>query len=324
MWQVPEMAKIIGDFGYNVDVLEYDAQELHLPNKYQLLLDIFPQNHQVYESSLTDNCLKILYSTGSSPEWQNSRHTERVQALNARRGAALPLKNFARPFGEELNLFDAMFLFGNRFTLDTYGDLPIKDIYFITNSAYDLPAIDPAHKSPNTFLYLATYPQTLKGLDLLLEVFAKCPDLNLVVCSQFQYEKDFCALYEQELYHTTNILPIGVVDVTSDLFQKIRQVASYLVLPSCSEAMSGSVLTALSAGLIPIASRICGFTKDEIFLLPDCSIDGIADTLRSFAQKPRTWILEQSVRMRELYEAKYTPAHFSASFRNALQGVLGS
>jgi hypothetical protein len=88
--------------------------------------------------------------------------------------------------------------------------------------------------------------------------------------------------------------------------------------------MSGSVLTALSAGLIPIASRICGFTDQEVFLLEDCSIDGITNTFRSFAQKPLAWIREQSVSMRELYEAKYTPAHFSASFRDALQGVLGS
>lgn len=322
MWQVPEIAKIIGEFGYNVDVIEYDVHDVQLSHQYQLLIDIFPQNHRVYAGALADDCLKIVYCTGASPDWQNREHTARVQALNVRRGVSLPLKSYAQPFGEELTSFDAMFLFGNRYTLSTYESLPIKKVFFIKNTAYNLPAIDPSHKSPNTFLYLATYPQTLKGLDLLLEVFARCPELNLVVCSQFPYEKDFCAVYEHELYHTPNILPIGVVDITSDLFQKIRQAASYLVLPSCSEAMSGSVLTALSAGLIPIASRICGFTEEEIFLLPDCSLNGITETLRFFAQKPPDWIREQSANMRALYEEKYTPAHFSASFREAMQGVL--
>jgi hypothetical protein len=153
-------------------------------------------------------------------------------------------------------------------------------------------------------------------------VFAKNTSISLVVCSQFQAEQDFCTVYKKDLFHSPNILPVGVVDITSDLFKKISQVCSYTVLPSCSEGMSGSVLTAMSAGLIPIVSRECGFEDDEVFNLQDCSIDCIAETLQAFSQKPLDWIREQSIKMRELSDLRYSPAHFSASFQAALQGVL--
>jgi hypothetical protein len=322
MWQLPEIARIIGDFGYNVDVIDYDQSQIRLPHKYHFLIDIFPQNYEIYADNLVNDCIKILYSTGSSPAWQNSQYAARVEALNTRRQASLYPKVSVKSFGKEIESFDAMFLIGNQVTLHTYDDLTFKKIYLINNSAYQFPNLDLSRKSPNSFLYLATYPQVLKGLDLLLEIFAENTHLSLVVCSQFQAEKDFCTIYEKELFHSPNILPIGVVDITSDLFKKIIQVCSYTVLPSCSEGMSGSVLTAMSAGQVPIVSRECGFDDDEVFHLHDCSIDCITDTLCAFAQKPLSWIQSQSIKAHEIYRAKYTPEHFSTSFRTAMQGVL--
>ncbi|MDD4600555.1 hypothetical protein SDC9_13775 [bioreactor metagenome] len=320
-WQVPEIAKIIGEFDYNVDVINYDDQKTYLNKKYNLLIDIYPQNNKVYENHLAKDCIKVLYSTGSSPDWQNSQQAARVATLNARRHARLRPKASVQPFGTELTTFDAMFLVGNDFTLSTYGNLSLN-VFFIKNSAYLFSEPDLTKKNPNTFLYMATYPQALKGLDLLLDVFSRTQNISLVVAGQYETEKDFCAIYERELYNSPNILPVGVIDVTSSLFNKIRQVASFIVMPSCSEGMSGSVLTAMSAGLIPIVSRECGLSDDEAFLLQDCSLTGIRDTLLAFAQKPLDWIKKESLRTVKTIHSHYTPNHFSQSFRAAMQGLL--
>lgn len=322
MWQVPEMAAIIGQFGYNVDVINYDDTGTILTRQYDLLIDIYPQNKSVYRHHLADGCLKVLYSTGAGPEWQNRQQTLRVQSLNARRASSLLPKALVPPFGSEITDFDAMFLIGNEVTLSTYGELPIRKIFFITNSAWHFPDNDVSQKSPTTFLYLATYPQTLKGLDLLLEVFSRNPALSLVVAGQYEAERDFCAIYEQELYASPNILPVGVVDVTSKVFHKIRQIASYIILPSCSEGMSGSILTGMSAGLIPIVSPYCGLDDNAAFHLRDCSIDCIADTVSAFARKPLGWIKAESQRAVETIRTRYAPQHFSQSFRAAMEGLL--
>jgi len=322
MWQVPEMAKIIGDFGYNVDVINYDATIVSLTKQYDLLIDIFPQNNSVYQNHLKNNCIKVFYSTGASPTWQNSRQAERVEALNTRKHARMRTKCYVQPLPPTIAAFDALFLIGNSFTLSTFSDISFTKVFFIRNSAYQFPDADVSRKSANTFLYLATYPQVLKGLDLLLEVFSRSDDISLVVCSQFESEKDFCAVYEKELFHRPNILPVGVVDITSPIFNKIAQICSYFVLPSCSEGISGSVLTAMSAGLIPIVSRECGLESDDAFILNDCSIPGIRNTLKLFANKPLDWIKSQAVATQQTVRSKYTPQQFTASFRAAMQGLL--
>lgn len=322
MWQVPEMAKIIGEFGYNVDVINYDADQALLNKKYNLLIDIYPQNNSVYKNNLAADCIKVLYSTGSAPNWQNRQHTARINALNTRRHAHLRPKAVVHPFDTVIKDFDALFLIGNEFTLSTYCNLSVTKTFLIRNSAFlfDLP--DLTKKSSNTFLYMATYPQTLKGLDLLLEIFSRITDISLVIAGQYEFEKDFCNIYKRELYNSPNILPVGVIDVTSSLFNKIRQIASFFVLPSCSEGISGSTLTAMSAGLIPIVSHECGFNDDEVFHLEDCSLSCISETLQTFARKPMEWIKSQSLQTVETVRSRYTPSHFSHSFRTALQGLL--
>ena len=321
MWQVPEMATLIGKFGYNVDVINYDDTMTKLTKKYDLLIDIYPQNNAVYQDHLTSDCLKVLYSTGAGPEWQNRQQALRVEALNDRRHSSLRPKALVQPFGAELASFDALFLIGNDFTLSTYGKLPTKKVFLIKNSAYLFPDCDLSQKSPNTFLYLATYPQALKGLDLLLEVFGRNQNMSLVVAGQYEAEQDFCAIYQGELY-SPNILPVGVLDVTTSLFHKIRQIASFVVMPSCSEGMSGSVLTAMSAGLIPIVSRECGFADDEVFHFRDCSLSCINDTLQAFSQKPLDWVKSESKQAVDTIRSRYSPEHFSQSFRAAMQGLL--
>lgn len=324
MWQVPEIARILGEFGYNVDVINYDDQGVKLSKQYNLLLDIYPQNYAVYDSYLADGCLKVLYSTGAAPVWQNRQESERLEALWLRKKVRLTVKAYAIPYGEEINSFDAMFLIGNQHTLSTYGDLPIKSRFLIKNSAYLFPDVDLSKKSATTFLFLATYPQMLKGLDLLLEVFVQNPDLNLVVCSQFAQEEDFCAVYNEELFQSPNIVPVGPVDITGELFKKIMQLCSYVIMPSCSEGMSGSVLTAMSAGLIPIVSRECGLGDDEAYHLPECSVSCIGETLRVFSRQSPGWIQAQALKSQQIVRSRYSPEQFSFIFRNALKSLLES
>lgn len=324
MWQVPKIAEIIGEFGYNVDVINFDDETVHLNRSYELLLDIHPQNHTVYEKHLADNCQKVLYSTGAAPAWQNNRELARIQALNIRKQTALKPKALVPLYDKSIASFDALFLIGNKFTLNTFHDLNIKKCFLIKNSAYIFPNMEYTKKSPNTFLFFATYPQVLKGLDLLLEVFYKNRNLNLVVCSLFNNELDFCKVYEKELLHTPNILPVGPIDITSNVFKKIREICSYVTMPSCSEGMSGSILTAMSAGLIPIVSQECGLDAEEVNIFQTCNIDCIANTLQSFSAKNLDYIKTESLKAMEIIRTRYSPEQFCTSFRTAMNGLLGN
>lgn len=325
LWQVPMLAALIGRFGYNVDVLNWNAGAIALPRRYDLLLDISPHNRQAYQEYIKPECPQILYATGSCPAWQRRREEERLEAICRRRGVRLaprtpPAYDYPHP-----DAFQALFLVGNRQTLATFDPVTSAQVSFIRNTGYVLPPpADFSQKSPRDFLFFASQPQVLKGLDLLLEAFAATPEVNLYVCSLFQQEPDFCKAYGEELFQRTNIKAVGFVDVQGEVFREIVRRCSYVILPSCSEGISGSVLAAMSAGLIPIVSPVCGLAEDEAHMLEECSVEGIRDAVRRFAGASAEWVRSQSFRSLAIIQQRYNPRHYILSVLKALTGLLGS
>ena len=108
-----------------------------------------------------------------------------------------------------------------------------------------------------------------KGLDLLLEAFARLPDYHLMVCGPVPFEpftaaqpdlqrrarldgnyysdpssvalgEDFLREYERELHRTPNIHTVGWVDIGSQQFLEITQSCVAVVYASCPEGTAGS------------------------------------------------------------------------------------
>lgn len=322
--QVVEMAKVIDRFGYNVDVVNYDNRNAQLTKYYDLLIDLHPGLNSFHNSYLAAGCVKIAYITGSNPDFSNSAESKRLADLESRRGRLLTQRRFAKPFNkDELESFDAMFFVGNQHNLMTYDDFNIKRLYFIKNNGVSFPqGISSQLRSPRKFLFLGGYGQVHKGLDLLLEVFNRNRDLELYICSSLKSELDFCMLYDNELFNSENIFSLGFIDVLSAEFIEIASICSYVVLPSCSEGISGSVLTGMSAGLVPIVSRECGFDQDEVHLFPDCSLESVEVTLREFSEKSPEWLLQESEKAKYIASTRYNAEEYRLSVQSALKELF--
>ena len=162
-----------------------------------------------------------------------------------------------------------------------------------------------------------------KGLDLLLEIFSEdLKDCTLYACGGYVREQDFCKEYHKELFETPNIIPMGFVDVESDRYKEMALSCAYTLLPSCAEACAGSVLTNMSAGLIPIVSKECGFEDDEVINLEDCRKETILKTLKEYSTKDRDWILQQSQHSINIVKQRYMPSNFTHSVESALNAIL--
>lgn len=323
LWQVPQLAALIGAYGYNVDVIDWNTSAVRLDKKYDLLIDISPHNREIYLEHLKPGCPQILYATGSCPAWQRCREEERLADLYRRRGVRLTPATSTAHYYPHPDSFTAMFLIGSQSTLATFGPVA-SPVSFIKNTGYVLPPpTDFSQKSARDFLFFASQPQVLKGLDLLLEAFVAMPDVNLYVCSLFQREPDFCRAYEAELFGCPNIKPVGFIDIHGDIFREICRHCGFVILPSCSEGISGSLLTAMSAGLIPVVSQACGLEEDEAITLETCSIDCIKDTVRYLSQASAQWLRNQSFRALAINQQRYSPRHYIISVRQALSAVLG-
>lgn len=325
LWQVPVFAGILGEWGYNVDSIDWFATQADFNKEYDLVIDISPHNRQLYQSRLRPECRQILYATGSAPRWQRRQEELRLEALQKRRNVKLEPRTKLEYQYPPPSAFDHLLLIGSRHTLETFQPAETEKVSLLKNNGYIFrPDLDFSLKSPRNFLFFASQPQVLKGLDLLLEVFSRNPGVTLYVCSLFNREPDFCALYQQELFHCRNIKPLGFLATSSSEFGEIVKRCSYMILPSCSEGISGSALTAMSAGLIPILSRECGLEDNEAQILENCSIDCIAEAVNRLSAMPYDWMRKESIRSLEIIRDRYSPASYVESVYKGLQQALGT
>lgn len=321
-WQVVELAKIVNEFGYNVDVIDYNYVKSNFDKKYDMLIDLHPRDNVVYNKFLKENCIKIAYLTGSNPSFSNIAEEDRINNVYKRHGQKLLCRRYAELISKRIETYDAAFFIGNKYNLRTYTEFKMPPVYFIKNTGYDFKFSNKNRKA-NNFMFLASLGQVHKGLDLLLDIFANtCKDCNLYICSNFKEELDFCDLYKNELYNTPNIIPIGFLDINSEEFKNISEKCAYMIMPSCSEANAGSVLTAMSAGMIPIVSRECGFEDDEVIHLDDCSLACIEKFIKFYSVEDEKSIKDESDKAVKIVKERYSNDNFRKSIRNGLMGVL--
>lgn len=322
-WQVYELARLISELGYSIDVVDYDYNLEKFPNMYDLVVDInVVGDRRPYVNFMNENCKKIAYMTGSDNSFAVNAEKKRLQRILKEKNYKLPLMRLAPPISRYIESFDAFFLIGNQFTLNTFSDYKLPPVYFIRNHGYNINA-DKIDRKPNNFIFFASFGQVHKGLDLLLEIFSTiCVDCNLYVCSNFKHEKEFCDLYYRELYKTKNIYPMGFLNIKSKKFLEIIGKCTYMIVPSCSEGMMGSALVCMSAGIIPIMTPECGYDDGEYILIDDVDKNNIAYIVHKCACMENKKINDLSNKMIRIVKDKYTKRHFSESVQNALLETL--
>ncbi len=324
--QQRELAAALAERGYTVDVVNHDEtrQDL-LRAPYDLVVDLHPRAQPLYRAHLHPGARHIAYITGSDPAFANAAELARLADLERRRGVRLRPRRQTPPFDPEvLAAFDAVFLIGGAATRATYAAYPLRMIRTLPNSGYDAQqATDPARRDPRRFLFLGSSGQVHKGLDLLLEVFRERRDLELIVCSDFEREADFAAVYREELRHTPNIRAAGMMDVAGAAFRELQAECGAMIVPSCAEGQCGTVTIALGFGLPCVVSRECGFDDPELETLPDCRIETIAQQVARGAGRTRTAVREQAAAAYALFDARYRPRHYAAAVRGALDDALG-
>ena len=79
----------------------------------------------------------------------------------------------------------------------------------------------------------------------------------------------------------------------------------------------------MSAGIIPIVSKECGFENDEVINLTNCNIETIQKVVIEYSGKSSTWINDKSCQVKYIADTKYSKKSFSAQFESSLLEVIG-
>ncbi len=257
VWSCREMARAWNELGFTVDVIDWDNRDFVPLKDYDFFIDIH-SNMERLAPLLGKDCVKILHVTGTHWAYQNAAEYRRLYAIQRRRGVSLYPRRMAPP-SLGIEHADHVAMIGNSFTESTfrYAGKPAVLLPNPTTVAFPPLARDLA-QCRKRFLWLGSIGLALKGLDLVLEAFAAMPDCSLTVIGPVSQEKDFEAAFHKELYETPNIRTVGSLDTGGEQFEEIARACVGIVYPSFSEGQSGSVITCMHAGLIPVVSYESG------------------------------------------------------------------
>ncbi|SNB46603.1 glycosyltransferase [Geobacter sp. DSM 9736] len=288
VWESAEVVATFNRLGYRVDLLNWRDASFVPPAVYDIVFDI----HGNLSRYSAPRSSAVFYVTGSNPSFSNRAEQERLDAVARRRGASLkPRRKIGeeeiRTFNANLERADLILLVGNETTAGTFPEHIRRKMRCICATGSYLPSLSAPDLRGNgrEFLWFNGQGAVHKGLDLVLEVFARHRDLTLHVVGPYLKEDDFVSSYRRELTELPNIRSHGFLYPAGKKFRQIAARTGFFISPSCSEGMSTSAITCMQHGMIPILSANCGITLPAGVgrVLDTCSVEEIEEAVLSMA-----------------------------------------
>jgi len=209
------------------------------------------------------NAASIIYITENNPAISSINERVRIDRYNKKNNKSAKLERTNIYFKSgTITRHNAAIVLGD---LDSFCNEPIKKYSLcptgFLNQEYPK-LLNRLERSNRSFIWMGTNAPIHKGLDVLIEAFSdmKEYDLHIIGMSSEQLKK-------YGIIASQNIKIHGFLNIASKEFADLVKICSFIILPSCSEAMSTSVLTGMRHGLIPM-------------VLPDIGMNGIPYDLR--------------------------------------------
>jgi hypothetical protein len=315
-----EMSDALLEAGYEVDVINWTDTKFIPKKSYDLIIDVH-QNIGRLKDVLPKTCVKIFYITGAHWSFQNGAENKRLAELKERRGVTLmPRRNIVP--ADNIEYADFAIALGSDFAKNTYAyaKKEIEQVPLPSTVFFDSPEHKDFDACRKNFVWIGGGGAVHKGLDVVLECFRDLPDFKLIICGPVEVEKDFATLYKKELSETPWIKTVGRIDISGQLFKNIVGNSLALIYPSCSEGQSGSVITALQTGLIPLVNyesgvNINGFGK----ILTDHSPEYLKKEVVALSEKPAAELRKNALDAWKYARTHHTRAIFRQTFENILK-----
>ncbi len=321
-FEIFKIVKVFSELGYCIDLINCNdtkAIELISDAKYHVIFGFGEAFYQITE--LQPEAISILYMTEHHPVFSYQEEKKRVDYFYARHKKNVSLKRsgmFYKPEHLEKKYTHVLTLseteplkdqYDNPYTIFPTG---IINRNFKYNNKNHL-------KSGNKFLWLGSSGVIHKGLDILLDVFSQRTDIELHICGMTSEDMNILSIPEKE-----NIFAYGHVNINSDLFQKLTEECTYIILLSCSEGCATSVLTGMLHGLIPIVMRNAGFNRlgENAIFLDDFKIEYVDLKLTELIQINVNELEIFSKKVFEFAHSNFTLNTFEKSFRSIVSNIL--
>jgi glycosyltransferase involved in cell wall biosynthesis len=329
-WVVMEMARLFTERGYAVDVINWNDNKFVPRKRYAVYVDIH-NNFERLSPSLPEGCIKIMHITGSYPEFQNKAESERINALEKRRGVLLPMRREV-PLFKELNDIDFIEGYGNKTVFGTYPNIGDKiiPIPVPTMETYDFRENKDFAAARKHFLWFGGGGAILKGLDLVVEAFAELPHLQLSIIGPAAYEKEFEKIYAKELalpnitrYGRPRINREGENLVDGRDIREIYDRCGAIIFLSASEGGGGATVQAMQTGLFPIVTPNTGIDEwAPSVVVNDISIENIKKVVEDFSNLPPEKVAQLARDSWMFAREHHTKEAFTKAYEDFLDNIV--
>lgn len=325
--QTRQIAVALGAHGWVVDVVDIRDQQFRPSKRYDMVV-----SHRVDQGHLADHlsrgALKVYLSSGINYPVNNDNVRLRYTRFRQRRSCPIEERGLhSDPLPLQwVSEADVIAGFGNAFTRETWCSEYDKPFHGFCNYGFRetpfLPAGRDWSSARTRFLFFASGPQVLKGLDLLLDVFGRRTDVHLYVCSSFRTEPDFVACYQRELFERPNIHTLGRIPVNGRQFRQLARLCNWVIHPSCSDAQTGSVVQCMSAGIVPVVTLETGIDVGDFGIqLEDTQLETLDRTVTKLASTDVGECRQRTDKLRLAAEAQHSERAFVARWHQ-IAGAL--
>ena len=322
-------AKILNELGYQVDIIDYNRFSKRIKiEKYDVICG-FGEVFEKYIYTPKARAKTIIYATGMHNCWQNHITLKRLKDVYEKKGVWLGRSSryISKFYSSHVSFVNAVIALGNDVCKESY--IPYNkntyqlDVPFFKVIDYKKVIKNKKDNFNKHFLWFGSSGAIHKGLDLLLDYFSRRDNIYLHICGNVENEKDFCEVYNKELFHTKNIYYHGFINITTKKFEEILKQCGFVIFPSCSEGGSPSVLTCIgNGGLIPIITKETTIdTGYEIWIegFEEKYIDKAVNKVLSYSKNE---LIELMSKNGEVVNIKHNIEKYEQNLKNILQRII--
>jgi glycosyltransferase involved in cell wall biosynthesis len=315
-----ELLKVLLDLGYTVDYLNLKETPDVSWNKYQLVIDA---GNSIEYSKVVAGQKKIYYSTGC--HWKTFygnayKHSESFYKRN--KILLYPDRQLMPSYSDEAS--DIITCFGGTYQTNSF-ELNKQKVRQLNISTTFIPpsTLKKTIATKTKFMWYGGHGPFHKGLDLVVEAFAKMPHFELHIFGNIELNGKLFDWFQKKTSTTKNITYHGWATPDSKKFQDHVKLCDAIVFASSSEGGAGSVIQCLQFGLIPIINSSTAIdlsnTKFNIIGMdPEEEIDSIINNVEKFSKTDTDELQHYSSSLAKHYSEKNTLEMYSDSVRKII------
>lgn len=317
--EMMQMVKVFIDMDFCIDVCACNNEDaaLEMPSDYYDYIIGFGDMFKLAKNK-NPKAYTIMYMTENPYTVSRNGEQERIDYFYERTGKKISFARTGKFYRENDELLaDAIICLGEKMYFN--NDI-VKRIYpsAFKNSKYIENVCE--NRESTNFLVFGVKGFVHKGNDLLIEVFQKHPEWKLYMCGKEIREE----CHKLGLKLPNNIVECGFVDVESDRFLELVKICPFVLLPSCSEGMSTSLLTCMRHGLIPVTMQGTGMDELSSYCeyFEDYQISAIDKKLQELSGMNKITIVQYSDRIYQYANDMFTLEAYTERLKKCFEELM--